>query len=114
MQLLEMEQNGGTMSDEAKKVFKEAQQIIDFTDRHDRAKQKIRNLNNAEKNQQDEDRRKGLIGEAEKMKSNLQAGMRQNFKDMILEEKLKIHMELVRRKLDFEVIKDNFENKYTE
>ena len=40
--------------------------------------------------------------------------MRQNFKDMILEEKLKIHMELVRRKLDFEVIKDNFENKYTE
>ena len=59
------------MSDEAKKVFKEAQQIIDFTDKHDRAKQKIRNLNNADKKQQDEDRRKVLIGETEQMKSNL-------------------------------------------
>lgn len=40
--------------------------------------------------------------------------MRQNCKDNIMEEKLKIHMELIRRRLDFEVIKDNYENNVTQ
>ena len=31
-----------------------------------------------------------------------------------MEEKLKIHMELIRRRLDFEVIKDNYENNVTQ
>jgi len=34
--------------------------------------------------------------------------------DVLREEKLRVHMELVRRKLDFEVIKDNFENRATQ
>ena len=40
--------------------------------------------------------------------------MRMNLKEKIFEEKLKINMELIRRKLDFEVIKDNYENKVTQ
>ena len=39
---------------------------------------------------------------------------RAKLKDKIFEEKLQTHVELIRRKLDFEVIKDNHENNVTQ
>ena len=39
--------------------------------------------------------------------------MRSKLQNLIIEEKFQTHVELVRRKLDFEVIKDNHENKVT-
>ena len=43
----------------------------------------------------------------------LETDVRENLKDATMAEKLKTHLEIVRRKLDFEVIKDNYENKVT-
>ena len=40
--------------------------------------------------------------------------LRSKLKDKIFEEKLQTHVELVRRKLDFELIKDNHENRVTQ
>ena len=40
--------------------------------------------------------------------------MRMNLREKIFDEKLKTNMELIRRRLDFEVIKDNYENKVTQ
>ena len=40
--------------------------------------------------------------------------LRNKLKDKIFEEKLHTHVELVRRKLDFEIIKDNHENVVTQ
>ena len=39
---------------------------------------------------------------------------RTKIKERIFDEKLKTHVELVRRKLDFEIIKDNHENEVTQ
>lgn len=39
---------------------------------------------------------------------------RSKLKEKIFEEKLQAHVELIRRKLDFEVIKDNHENTVTQ
>ena len=39
---------------------------------------------------------------------------RSKLKEKIFEEKLQTHVELIRRKLDFEVIKDNHENRVTQ
>ena len=39
---------------------------------------------------------------------------RSKLKEKIFEEKLQAHVELIRRKLDFEVIKDNHENNVTQ
>ena len=40
--------------------------------------------------------------------------LRSKLKERIFEEKLQAHVDLIRRKLDFEVIKDNHENKVTQ
>ena len=39
--------------------------------------------------------------------------MRDGLKAVTIAEKLKLHVELTRRKLDFEVIRDNWQNKKT-
>ena len=44
----------------------------------------------------------------------MRRSMRQFLKEKVITEKMKINMELIRRKLDFEVIKDNFENRVTQ
>ena len=40
--------------------------------------------------------------------------LRSKLKEKIFEEKLQTHVELVRRKLDFDIIKDNHENRVTQ
>ena len=65
--------------------------------------------------QDEEQHHKHLIGgDYNTYTDQLTKAMRMNLKEKIFDEKLKINMELIRRKLDFEVIKDNYENKVTQ
>ena len=48
------------------------------------------------------------------MTSMMGASLRTKLQEQILDDKLQLHVELIRRKLDFEIIKDNHENVVTQ
>ena len=97
-------------------VYEQAQEIIDMTSKDQSLNKRLFGINQAEAIQKEQEDRKKLLGEKsrDQLTPDIQRNMRQFLKEKVITEKMKINMELIRRKLDFEVIKDNFENRVTQ
>ena len=119
-ELLEEEKNnaGAPSNQENREMIQEADKILKMSDRLlslERMKDKLgdKDLQALEKHQRNQ-----LFSDTVKTNFNakeLSAMMfRSKIKEKIFQEKLETHVELIRRKLDFNVIRDNHQNKCTQ
>ena len=111
-------EKAGTLAKDEQEIMDQAKQIIEKTvalEKLNKAKSKIDIA--SEKSQQNHERAQLLTTSAHtkfSLKEMNAMMLRSKLKDKIFEEKLQTHVELVRRKLDFELIKDNHENRVTQ
>ena len=100
-----------------KTLMKEAGQILGDMERVDQNKSAIEKLDDKDAQVIADHERDQLTSEhAHKdltMAQKMGMGMRDKLKQKLVQERLETSVELVRRKLDFDVIKDNYENKIT-
>ena len=106
-------------SDQAQLV-NQAKNILSLDDQKQNAMQTLKKINTAQAIQDEQQRHQNLIHTADsnsvKLREfwgDIQREVRNKQKEIAIEDNRQVQIELVRRKLDFGVIKDNYDNKAT-